>query len=86
MTFQSVGLVESEGRPYVKHMNSIDKQILSEKLAYAEQDLDQLTKELESLRRENSFLSRLNKQVTNHAFKHESKKLDLRRQNVFGDA
>ena len=80
MTFQSVGLAESVDE------NGVDKQRLYEKLAYAEQDLDQLTRELESLRRENSFLARLNKQVTSHAFKHESKKLDLRRQNVFGDA
>ena len=40
MTFQSAGLVESEGRPYEKQMNSIDKQRLAEKLSYAEQDLD----------------------------------------------
>ena len=67
-------------------MNNAEKQLLAEKLQFAEQDLDQLTIELESLRRENNFLSKLNKQVTHHAFKHETKKLDLRRQNAFGDA
>ena len=80
MTFQSVGLAGSADG------DGLDKQMLVEKLAYAEQDLDQLTRELESLRRENSFLAKLNKQVTSHAFKHESKKLDLRRHNAFGDA
>ena len=59
---------------------------MHDKLAMAEQELDNLTRDMENLRHENHFLVRMNKQVTRHACKKEAYRLDLRKKSYFGDA